>query len=156
MSSVNTYKISEDLCIEDFVLIALHSSLVDHALVYTLNQHLKIKLRRTTSDLDITGSSSFPVFEWKDQINDRCWNLITNNNITEENFKRQDLFQNEISLTVHHLIPEHKEVDFFLKIEQEDECLEDEVISTLINIPSIVTAYKVNTERLKSKHNLIF
>ena len=156
MSSVSTYRISEDLCAEDFVLIAIHSSLEDHALVYTLNRDLNIKLTRTTTDLDITGSCSFPVFEWKDQINDRCWNLFTNNNITEENLKRQDLFQNEISLTVRHLIPEHKEVDFFLKIEQEDECLEDEVIKTLINIPSIVTAYIVNTERLKSKHNLIF
>ena len=156
MSSVTTYRISEDLCTEEFVLIALHSSIEDHTLVYALNKFLKIKLKRTGEDLDLTGISTFPLFEWRDLINDRCWTLITNNNIKEENLERNDLFQNEISLTVHHLIPEYKEVDFFLKIEQGDECLEDDVIKILLSIPNIVTAYIVDTERLKSKHNLIF
>ena len=156
MSSVNTYKLSEELCVEDFVLIAVHSSLEDHAIVYALNSHLKLKLHRSDYDLEITDLGSFPVFEWKDEINDRYWTLIINNNKKEEQLDRQDLFQNEISHTVSHLIPEYKEVDYFLKVELEDERLEFDITKTLLTIPKIVTAYIVNTEQLKSKHNLIF
>ena len=156
MSSVNTYKLSEELCVEDFVLIAVHSSLEDHAIVYALNSNLKIKLHRSNYDLEIAGLGNFPVFEWKDEINDRSWTLIINNNLKEEYLDKQDLFQNEISHTVSHLIPEHKEVDYFLKVEQGDECLEFDITKTLLTIPNVVTAYIVNTEQLKSKHNLIF
>lgn len=156
MSSVSTYKISEDLFVEEFVLIALHSSLEDHTLAYALNQYLNLMLKRTGEDLHIEGIGSFPVFEWKDKINDRNWLLITNANLIEVNLEGQDLFQNELSHTVRHLIPESREVDFFLKIEQGDEYLDEDVIKTILTIPKIVTAYTVETERLKSKHNLIF
>ena len=156
MSTVSTYRLSEDLCTEEFVLIALHSSLEDHALIYALNRKLKTKLKRTKEDLETTDESVFPVFEWKDHINDRYWMLMTNNYSHEEKLQQPDLFQNEKSLTVRHLIPEHKEVDYFLKIEQGDECLEQEVVRTILQIPNIVTAYLLDTEQLKSKHNLIF
>ena len=106
--------------------------------------------------MELEGLGNFPVFEWKDKINDRYWTLIINNNVREEHLNRQDLFQNEISHTVGHLIPEYKELDYFLKVEQGDECLEYDITKTLLTIPNIVTAYIVNTEQLKSKHNLIF
>ncbi|MDJ0955010.1 MAG: IPExxxVDY family protein [Acidimicrobiia bacterium] len=156
MSSVSTYRLSEDLCTEEFVLIALHSSLEDHALVYALNRNLRTKLNRTREDLEITGKCTFPVFEWKDQINDRYWMLMANNFSQEEDLQRPDLFQHEKSLTVRHLVPEHRDVDYFLKIEQGDECLEEDVVKIILQIPNIVTAYLVDTEQLKSKHNLIF
>ena len=156
MSSVSTYKLSEDLCIEEFVLIALHSSSEDHTLVYSLNEFLKIRLSRSKEDLEIEDLGSFPIFEWKDQINERSWILITNVDAREENLKRQDLFQDEVSTTVKHLIPEHREVDYFLKVEQGDECLEYDIVKSLLKAPNIVTAYIVNTDRLKSKLNLIF
>lgn len=141
---------------EEFVLIALHSSLEDNALVYSLNHRLKLLLRRTEEDLEIEGQGCFPVFEWKDKINDRYWTLLTNNSIKVEELNRMDLFQYELSQTVHHLVPEYREVDYFLKIEQGDEHLENEVIRNILSVPNIITAYTVETERLKSKHNLIF
>ncbi len=156
MSSVSTYKISEDLCVEEFVLIALHSSLEDHAMVYWLNHRLKLLLKRTGEDMEIKDQGCFPVFEWKDKINDRYWTLFTNNSIGVEEPERADLFQNERFQTIHHLVPEYKEVDYFLKIEQGEEHLEDEVIRDILSVPKIITAYTVNTEGLKSKHNLIF
>lgn len=156
MSSVSTYKLSEELCTEEFVLVALHTSLEDHALAYALNRILKIKLKRTKEDLELTGQSAFPVFEWKDRINDRYWMLMTNNISQEEESHQADLFQNLKSLTVRHLIPEYKEVDYFLKIELGDECLEKDTVKSVLRIPNIVTAYLVDTEQLKSKHNLIF
>jgi hypothetical protein len=156
MSSVNTYRLSEDLCVEEYVLIALHSSLEDHAMVYSLNHRLKLLLRRTKEDLELGGRGCFPVFDWKDKINDRYWALFTNNSVKDEELNREDLFQNEISQTVHHLVPEFREVDYFLKIEQGDESLEDKVIREILSVPNIITAYMVDTERLKSKHNLIY
>ncbi len=156
MSSVSTYSRSEDLCAEEFVLIALHSSLEDHVLVYTLNKFLKLKLKRASEDLEVKDNFTFPLFEWKDEVNDRYWTLVTNNRFEEKKLERHDLFENELSITVHHLIPEHKEVDFFLKIDQGDEHLEDEVVKQIQNIPKIITAYLIDTEQMKSKHNLIF
>ena len=156
MSSVSTYSISEDLCAEEFVLIALHSSLEDHVLVYTLNKFLKLKLKRASEDLEVKDNFTFPLFEWKDEVNDRYWTLVTNNRFEEKKLERHDHFENELSITVHHLIPEHKEVDFFLKIDQGDEHLEDEVVKQIQNIPKIITAYLIDTEQMKSKHNLIF
>ncbi len=156
MKMAATYKLSDDLCTEDYVLIALHCSLEDHALAYVLNNHLKIRLGRNREDLEISGLGQFPIFDYRDQINDRYWMLITNNYNKEEQRHSLDLFQNEWSLTVSHLIPEHREVDYFLRVEQGDECLEYDIIQTIKTIPNIVTAYLVNTERLKSKHNLIF
>ena len=153
---VTTHKIFEDFYEESFALIALHSSLEDYALVYALNNSLKTKLRRSADDLDMSENFSFPFFEWKDELNLRNWTLFTNVVSREEDLKSEDLFQNETSYTTHYLLPEHREVDYLLKIEQDDYEMDDALIKAILEIPSIITAYSINVERLKSKNNLIF
>ncbi|MGB5818595.1 MAG: IPExxxVDY family protein [Saonia sp.] len=150
------HKISEDFYEDSFALIALHSSMEDYTLAYALNLYLKSNLKRTRIDLDISENISFPIFEWKDPVNDRYWTLITNNSILEENLDRNDLFRNEPSYTKHKLVPEFKDVDYFLKIEQDDMDVEDRLIKSIQAIPHMVTAYAIETNTLKSKNNLIF
>ncbi len=156
MSTVTTYKISEALCEEDFLFFALYSSVDDHVLAYSLNHHLNLKLMRSRVDLDLAEGVSFPLFEWNDQLNDRCWTLLTNHCNQEENLEREDLFQNEISTTVRHLLPEFREVDFFLKIAEDYETTDRNLLKNLLNIPQIITAHNIDMHLIKSRQNLIF
>lgn len=55
------------------------------------------------------------------------------------------------------LVPEYKKVDFFLKIDEE---LNQKDLNLLVNaisqIPQVIAVYKIDTDLLKSKQNLIF
>ena len=54
-------------------------------------------------------------------------------------------------------MPEYKKVDFFLKIDEE---LNQKDLNLLVNaisqIPQVRAVYKIDTDLLKSKQNLIF
>ncbi|NHF58889.1 IPExxxVDY family protein [Flavobacteriaceae bacterium TP-CH-4] len=150
------HKIMDDFYEDPFYLVALHSSLEDYELVYFINLHLKTKFVRCKEDLQLTSHLSFPIFEWKDETKDSYWSLIRNNSAQEESSQRIDLFEGEPSFTIHHLIPEHKEVDYFLKVEQDDFDVEATVLKPLLKVPKIITAYTIDANKLKSKNNLIF
>jgi len=104
----------------------------------------------------MSGNISFPFFEWNDELNHRKWTLVANYSRTEATLQLNDLFQNERSFTTHHLVPEYRDVDYFLKIEQGDVEIDDAIIKSILNIPSIITAYTIDINTLKSKNNLIF
>jgi hypothetical protein len=70
----------------------------------------------------------------------------------------QDLFSNnalEVATKVF-LLPELKKVDYFLKIESDDDIKITDIVKKLKNIKSLSTVYVVDTETIKSKNNLIF
>lgn len=54
------------------------------------------------------------------------------------------------------LLPELKKVDYFLKIESDDDLQINEIVKNLKSIKSLSTVYVVDTETIKSKNNLIF
>ena len=72
---VSVHKISTDFYEDSFDLIAIHSSLEGYALAYALNLRLKSDFRRCKKDLDISAQIKIPIFEWKDDINDRYFKL---------------------------------------------------------------------------------
>jgi hypothetical protein len=150
-----THRILVDLKEEAFTLIALHSSLEDYKVVYLVNRYLKTRFQRLRSDLDFSRGISFPIFEWRDVVNDKHWTLICNSSRKREAVNSNDLFMNEPSFTLYHLIPEHRDVDYFLKIEEDDTSGES-LVKALASIPNIITAYAIDTDNLKSKKNLIF
>jgi hypothetical protein len=55
---------------------------------------------------------------------------------------------------MHHLVPEHKDVDYLLKIDEEE--MGTDILKEILTIPKVITAHDINTDTLKSKHNLIF
>ena len=71
----------------------------------------------------------------------------------------QNLFSNitmEISTKVY-LLPEFKKADYFLKIENTQDTVNISKIKAILNtIESISTVYTVDTNKIKSKNNLIF
>jgi hypothetical protein len=89
-------------------------------------------------------------------VNDKYWTLIPNISRKTDAAQANDLFMNEPSVTLSHLIPEHREVDYFLKIEGDAAEAADPVLKILMTIPNIIAAYAIDTDNLKSKKNLIF
>jgi hypothetical protein len=150
------HKMSLDFQEDSFAVIALHCSLEDFTLAYFINKHLKCNFKRRKQNLIFSDSITLPVFEWKDTINDRYWTIIQNSIQAEETMNSIGLFKDTPSVTTKYLIPEFKNVDFFMKLEQEDLDSETTILKSILAIPNIITAYTIKTSTLKSKNNLIF
>ncbi|PIF00724.1 MAG: hypothetical protein CR994_05060 [Maribacter sp.] len=150
------HKISGDFYEESFTLIALHSSLRDYSIVYALNMVLGSSFVRASKDLELSEYKSFPFFEWQDDQHDRYWTLIANKSIKKELLARDGLFQDDPSFAEHHLVPEYKEVDYFIKIGHDDDLSTSFLVKDLLTVPKIITAYSLDADILKSRNNLIF
>ncbi len=148
----------------DYSLIAIHTTLEDYRLAYFINQKLPLCLSKNNNEIQINikeGETKFSRFYFYDKTNAISWNLIQNKNevIQFKKNTKQNLFSNTTLevLTKVYLIPEYNKVDFFLKIETENENINLTTIQTLINtINNISTAYVVEAAKIKSKNNLIF
>ena len=144
-----------------YKLIAIHCSLEDYRLAYILNKKLGIILKRKNNDLDFNHlKQSYSIFEWNNHLEYVTWNLISNTSKVEEQSKNYvgTLFDTEdIILKKRYLIPEYKKVDYFLKILDEINNVDENlVLKTLQTIPQIITSYSVNPLKIKSKDHLIF
>lgn len=148
----------------DYYLIAIHTTLEDYRLAYFINQHLPTNLSKSKEEIHISikeGETQFSRFYFDDEDNFITWNLIQNKNevIGLKEIINQDLFSNssqEVATKVF-LLPELKKVDYFLKIESDEDDLKiSDIIKKLKTIKSLSTVYVVDTETIKSKNNLIF
>jgi hypothetical protein len=147
----------------DYHLIAIHTTLEDYRLAYFINQHLPVNLSKSKEEILISikqGDTQFSRFYFDDEDNFISWNLIQNKNevVGKKEITNQDLFSNstqEVATKVF-LLPELKKVDYFLKIESDDDLQINEIVKKLKAIKSLSTVYVVDTETIKSKNNLIF
>ncbi|WGK95343.1 MULTISPECIES: IPExxxVDY family protein [Flavobacterium] len=148
----------------DYHLIAIHTTLEDYRLAYFINQHFPINLSKSNEEIHISvkeGETQFSRFYFNDEDNFISWNLIQNKNevIGQKTIINQDLFSDstqEVATKVF-LLPELKKVDYFLKIESdEDDVIIADILKQLKRIKSLSTVYVVDPESIKSKNNLIF
>ena len=148
----------------DFHLIAIHSPIEGYRLAFFINKLLQINLKLSKNKLHVhqkKGSSNFERFSFEDEKKDIRWDLIENKNTikTAENTAINDLFfetRTQFSLPVF-LVPEYRKVDFFLKLDSESTPLNGyEIVVEIKKIPAITTVYEVNSNKIKSKNNLIF
>lgn len=151
----------DDFYDESFKLIAVHCNLEDYRLAYLLNKSLNLKLKRCQDDLDFEYfKSSYAIYEWENNSEYVTWHLVANICKKEEDslYSSGTLFQNsQRVLKTFNLIPEYKNVDYFIKISNEISNLNDKVVLNKINrIPQIITSYSVDPTKLKSKDYLIF
>ena len=147
----------------DYQLIAIHSSLEDYRLAYYINQNLPINLKKENCNIQISnkeGETQFTRFVFEDS-KDIVWNLVQNKNdvfVPSQN-SNQGLFaetNNKFSTKIY-LIPEFKNVDYFLKIENSEVNIDVSKITNCIKkIDRVNTVYAVEVEKIKSKNNLIF
>ncbi|RDI56933.1 IPExxxVDY family protein [Flavobacterium glaciei] len=148
----------------DYYLIAIHTSLEDYRLAYFINQKLPINLSKSKNEIQINikeGETNFSRFIYNDAEKEISWNLIQNKNevIQYKKGSTQNLFSNvtmEVATKVF-LLPEFKKVDYFLKIENNEDTMNVSKIQILLNtIDNVSTVYTVSTNQIKSKNNLIF
>ena len=148
----------------DYSLIAIHTSLEDYRLAYFINQKLHLNLNKSTKEIQITvkeGETQFSRFHYYDKKKDISWDLIQNKNdvIQQQRDQNQSLFSNidlEIATKVY-MLPEFKKVEYFLKIRNCDDDLNLlGILNTLNMIDNITATYIVDTNKIKSKNNLIF
>jgi hypothetical protein len=147
----------------DYHLIAIHTTLEDYRLAYFINQHLPVNLSKSNEEILISikeGETQFSRFYFDDEDNFVSWNLIQNKNevVGQNEIINQDLFSNssQVVATKVFLLPELKKVDYFLKIESDDDLELAGIVKKLKSIKSLSTVYVVETETIKSKNNLIF
>jgi len=148
----------------DYDLIAIHTSLEDYRLAYMINQQLPIILSKNKKNVEVIskfGEVLFSQFSFFDDTKEISWHLVQNKNEIV-NFKKstdRNLFFNKEIETVLKvfLLPEYKKVDYFLKIENDQNTVNIEFILKKLNtITNISTVYIVNPNTIKSKNNLIF
>jgi len=148
-----------------YELIAIHSTLEDYRMAFLINKNLPIVLSKSKEEILVKVKNEevlFSKFVFEDGLNDITWTLIQNKNeiITNEKTKIQTLFldtEMEIETNVF-LLPELKKIDYFLKIENKQTIseMEEVIIKLLIQSIRLSTVYPVDTNKIKSKNNLIF
>tara|TARA_R100001369_G_scaffold34187_2_gene59249 strand:+ start:807 stop:1286 length:480 start_codon:yes stop_codon:yes gene_type:complete len=151
----------DDFYDDSYKLIAIYCRLEDYRLAYLLNQNLDLNLERKPDDLDFKYlESSYSIFEWNNEAQYVTWNLVSNvcQKEAEGLFSTGTLFEtNEKVLKTFNLISELNKVDYFIKISDEIQNVNENVIlSRLQTIPQIITSYTVDPLKIKSKDYLIF
>ena len=151
----------DDFYDDSYKLIAIHCRVEDYRLAYLLNKHLELKLERKDADIDFKYlESSYSIFEWDNETEYVMWNLISNVCKKEEDSLHSSgtLFnETEKVLKTFHLIPEYKKVDYFIKISDEIQNVDEYLIlNKLKAIPQIITSYTVDPLQIRSKDHLIF
>lgn len=149
---------------EDFLLIAIHCSEEAYKVAFLLNQFAGLRLQRSTIDLEFTTEGldiTFPLFDYEDKLRYVNYDLVANKckSKSVRVLKNGSLFKDEVvpEMITTHLIPEFKQVDFFLKISTDTPSIAIRKIVTDINvIKQVISAYQIETEQLKSRNNLIF
>jgi len=146
-----THKLDlNDFLEDDFKLFAIHTTLEMHRLAYFLNRTFKIHLKYK-QNID-----SFELFEYENKQQQEIWSLISNTGEQTTTQKQLDtlIFDTEPSQVKTFLIPEYKSVDYFLKIENDNNNQNiTEIISSIIQV---ITTFEIDINQLKSKNNLIF
>lgn len=126
----------------EFQMIGIASTMRDFRLAYYLNKMVFLNLAKN-EDLpaEIPGSADpvpFSFYQWEENETGLCFYLISN--------KRQNSW----------LIPEQKQADFFLLIKggfsQESY---KRFISTIRQIPNVITAFKINRKSDKKIGNFL-
>lgn len=151
----------DDFSEDTYSLLAIHCTIEDYRVAYLLNQYLLISLKRKPQDLDFKyAASSYSIYEWEDKAQQTTWNLISNVCKKEEDslISTGSLFNSQNKITrIHNLMPELKQVNFLLKINNGGGFINEKVIIHKIQeIPQIVAVYSIDILQLKSKDNLIF
>ncbi|MCH9661841.1 MAG: IPExxxVDY family protein [Bacteroidetes bacterium] len=148
---------------EEYSLLAIHCSEEPFKLAFLLNKYLQLRLKRQAADLEFIvddTAASFPIFEFVDEFQYTTYYLVSNKcklKVAQEE-NAGGLFATLSERTVTKtLLPEFKNVDFFLKIESDfDQVPLRKNIALLNEINQVISAYTVDNESIKSQHHLIF
>ncbi len=132
----------------DYSLIGIHSSEKAYRLAFLLNKWADTYLIK--SELGYP----FELFEYEDEINFVSFFLLKNKYLSQENASL-GLFEEQMTQT-NYVIPEKKEVDYFVKIHDCDTSFLTVFLDKINEIKEIQASYVIDAEKLKTRQNLIF
>ncbi len=143
----------------DYDLIAINTTIEDYLLAFNINQMLKLTLSRHKNDIISTNNAKevrFSRYGFEDENQDLYWSLVQNQkwiDTAENNFSLFEQVQQKV-----YLLPEFKNVDYFLKIEgsEFDNNEIQDILFRIKKINNVSAVFTVDTDNLKSKNNLIF
>lgn len=163
MKNMPTFKITDWLDDEAYLLLGIHTSVAPYRLAYLINTHLKMMFARTAHDQDVRSEeyvAQYPVYKHEDPSTQVIYYLVANNYLGKPIKTQssgglfQDLSVQEINVT---LIKEYKEVDFLLKICTEDASYNvQQLLASLTKVPDIISAYQLDRYHIKHQDYLIF
>jgi len=152
---VTTHQISAELYNDSFLLIGIRCDLKGYSLAYHINRTAGLKLKCAEHCVSI-NHVDFELFEWNDETNGNYYALCGNTAKRNDEEINENLFSKEATERTYYFIQERKEIDYFLKIETEDDGLLPFLTGAINAIEQVVTAHEMDKEALKSKRNLIF
>ena len=147
---MNAFKLTFDDFEEDEISwLAIHTSLLNFRMAYFLNKNLKTHFRIVREAIkekndDITFE--FAHFEFYEKKFDRIWKLAENKSFSSYNNPQTNngLFNSEPISTTRYIIPNNKNADYILKIE--NPCSESEIqtlIQKINDIPQVSLVYEI-------------
>ncbi len=153
----------EDVFEQSFKLLAVHSSVEEYKLAFLLNKHLELKLARERKDIDFQRKGLrvlFAHFTFSDESKFCKYHLVDNISKGAQPAMESEhsLFgEEQVGHKKTYLLPEFKQVDFFLKIEDEQDTVSEKIMLEKIKgISQVSTAYFIDFHKIKEKENLIF
>ncbi len=154
----------EEACEDEYSLVAIHCSEAAYKMAYLLNQHTHLRLHRQRRDVDFSKdglSITFPWFSFENKQQYIHYHLVANKckSAAAKTVSGGGLFaaSEEENTHLHYLIPEYKNVDYFLKIQSENTLPSlRKLLLEMNEIQPVISAYSLAPENIKSKNNLIF
>jgi len=141
-----------------YALIGIHSSEEDYRLAFLLNKNLKTSFSKQIEPLSFKDKQAcFSVFLYKNKHTCTSEFLIANKHVgIAQQSIETNLYGNSFSET-NYLIPEKKNIDFFLKIEGDvSHTYIEEIVKKMNKIKQVLICYTLTPLLLKSKDALIF
>ena len=127
----------------DFFLIGISCHEKDYRLSWALNNSLNLELAKT-NDLQIDAKKHKEPLTYSMSAYDN-----------EQQYRQYYLISNRCLIGA--LVPEQKQADFFLMIKgtllREDKTT---IIKRIKETPTVLTAFEIDPNKLKSKENLLF
>ena len=139
---------------QDYALLAIHSNAEIFKVAHSLNDLLKISLKRENDICFENFDYLFSLYKYVSSKYKSKMFLFSNRSQNSNKLSAEATLFNELD-TSSLFILEFPKVEFFLKIE-EGEFNIKELIFRINNCKNITSCYQVNLKRDKSKYNLIF
>lgn len=152
----------EDFEEDEISWLAIHASLLNYRMAYFLNKNLKTHfkiVRESIREEKENNTFEFIHFEFYEKKFDRFWKLAENRSFSSHNKPQTNngLFNSEPISTTRYIIPNNKNADYILKIE--NPCSEIEIqtlIQKINDIPQVSLVYEIPLKTQKLKNNLLY
>lgn len=140
-----------------FFLLGLRCPWESFRLAFHLNAKLGIRLSRAARDLELYHKKldtkvCYPRYTYLDAVKVQAWSLLTNK--LRLRCASVDAFFDTAECHVY-LVPECKEIDYFLKVEQIEDCDPAAIAVQLRQLVGVRMVVLIDVDTLRSKDNLI-